>query len=90
MWTISSNKVCTRNSSLTLCNFIFSGESTCQGDSGGPLVIRSSVDEPWYQIGVVSFGLQSICGARNNLDKFPGIFTKIVHYLPWVNSKMKD
>ena len=68
----------------------FSGFDACQGDSGGPLVIRESADDPWYQIGLVSFGLESICGGRKNGEKKPGIYTKVIHYLPWIESKLKE
>ena len=46
------------------------------------MVIRDSPDDPWYQIGLVSFGLENICGGAKNREKKPGVFTKVVKYLP--------
>jgi len=66
------------------------GQDACQGDSGGPMVIRDTSDDPWYQIGLVSFGLENICGGAKNREKKPGVFTKVVNYLPWIESKLKD
>ena len=66
------------------------GQDACQGDSGGPMVIRDTSDDPWYQIGLVSFGLEAICGGAKNREKKPGVFTKVVNYLPWIESKLQD
>ncbi|XP_026761835.2 serine protease Hayan-like [Galleria mellonella] len=49
---------------------------TCQGDSGGPL----QTTEPVYSlVGVTSFG--SGCGTP-----VPGVYTRISHYLDWIES----
>ena len=32
------------------------GKDSCQGDSGGPLLYGSPNQQPWVQMGVVSFG----------------------------------
>ena len=61
-----------------------SGTDSCNGDSGGPLVIREFVDDPWYQIGIVSYG-STICGSRN-----PGVYVNVTAYLAWIDSKLED
>ena len=70
--------------------YYISGKDACQGDSGGPLVIREAPDEPWYQIGFLGFGLEKICGGRKRDEKRPGIYTKVINYLPWIESKLRD
>lgn len=64
----------------------------CQGDSGGPLMWsaqqqakrRLGADQAeqqrWYQLGLVSFGR----GCANS--KFPGVYTRISFYMPWIMS----
>lgn len=59
------------------------GKDSCAGDSGGPAVIRSTPDSPWYQVGIVSYG-PNICGIN-----FPGFYTKIKAFLPWIESKLE-
>ena len=49
------------------------GVDTCQGDSGGPMV-RSTADNRWVQVGIVSFGLG--CARRN----YPGVYTQISRF----------
>lgn len=61
-----------------LCaGFMAGGSDACQGDSGGPLF---SVDSNGNEVltGIVSWG--NGCGDKN----FPGIYTKIQNYLPWI------
>ncbi|XP_059056609.1 venom protease-like [Achroia grisella] len=53
---------------------------TCQGDSGGPLLIRNNIQCLHSIIGVTSFGYA--CG----LPGLPGVYTKILPYLPWIES----
>lgn len=48
----------------------------CQGDSGGPLALDGVL------IGVVSFG--NGCNRPN----FPGVYTKVSHYLKWMQRNM--
>lgn len=63
------------------------GRDSCRGDSGGPLMsIEASPDGVvnWYSIGVVSFG-PSPCGMAN----WPGVYTKVANYVPWIVSKLK-
>ena len=56
---------------------------SCQGDSGGPLVYRSGELQPWYLIGVVSFG-STQCG-----DGRPGVYTRVDKYLNWIRRNLK-
>ena len=60
------------------------GKGTCKGDSGSPLVYRDLGDDPFYQVGIASFG-NIKCG----LDGIPGVYTKVEAYLPWIESKLK-
>nr|AID60321.1 snake-8 [Nilaparvata lugens]AID60325.1 snake-12 [Nilaparvata lugens] len=59
------------------------GKDSCQGDSGGPLY---SINPTKYscqmrtQYGVTSFGY--ICG----LEGYPGVYTKVSHYLDWIET----
>lgn len=53
-------------------------KDACQGDSGGPLFRSSPVDGLHYVIGVTSFGKS--CGIAN----IPGVYTKVLYYLPWI------
>ena len=53
------------------------GVDTCQGDSGGPLVVGTPA-------GAVLAGLTSV-GNDCALANFPGIYTRITTFLPWIN-----
>lgn len=54
---------------------------TCQGDSGGPIQIKSKkMDCMYVVIGVTSFG--RACGYAGE----PGIYTRVSHYVPWIES----
>jgi len=33
-----------------------SNADSCSGDSGGALIYRSSPEEPWFLVGIVSYG----------------------------------
>ncbi|KAM8880870.1 hepatocyte growth factor activator isoform 1-T2 [Synchiropus picturatus] len=53
----------------------------CQGDSGGPLACaRNDVS---FLYGIVSWG--EGCG----LSGKPGVYTKVTHYIDWINSVIK-
>ncbi|XP_055550368.1 CLIP domain-containing serine protease B4-like [Wyeomyia smithii] len=58
------------------------GEDTCAGDSGGPLMrlIKSN----YYMFGIVSFGPEA-CGTQG----VPGVYTNVVQYLDWIESKLE-
>lgn len=64
------------------------GKDTCKGDSGGPLMYRqrnrNSVAK-WSVVGVVSFG-PSTCGKVG----WPGVYTKVHDYVPWILSKIRS
>ena len=60
------------------------GQGSCSGDSGGPLVWREYSDDPWYQIGLVSFGAVK-CGTKD----IPGVYTRVEAYLPWIESNLE-
>ncbi|XP_048511501.1 serine protease snake-like isoform X2 [Athalia rosae] len=65
-----------------LCAGDLSGDwrsDTCQGDSGGPLQIIHPRHKCLHQIiGITSFG--RLCALRNS----PGVYTRISHYIDWI------
>ncbi|KAJ8925924.1 hypothetical protein NQ315_009776 [Exocentrus adspersus] len=63
------------------------GKDSCRGDSGGPLMTQYADENgeiAWYSIGVVSFG-PSPCG----MELWPGVYTKVANYVPWIVSKLR-
>lgn len=63
------------------------GRDSCRGDSGGPLMgldVTPEGEANWYSIGVVSFG-PSPCGMQN----WPGVYTRVANYMPWLVGKLK-
>ncbi|CAB3225809.1 unnamed protein product [Arctia plantaginis] len=58
------------------------GIDTCRGDSGGPL---TRVQETVELFGVTSGG-NARCGTKN----YPGIYTKVVDYLDWIEAVIKS
>jgi len=69
-----------------ICAGGIKGKDSCSGDSGGPLVAQGPGDfkEPKYLVGVVSFGTKK-CG-----QGYPGVYTSIEYYLPWILKNMKE
>ena len=63
------------------CSFL--GKDSCNGDSGGPLVHRLGSSDPWFLVGVVSFGT-STCGAAE-----PGVYTRVGGYLDWIENNLE-
>lgn len=61
------------------------GKDTCTGDSGGPLMlpVRVGGKFPFYQIGVVSYGVD--CGRPN----IPSVYTNVEHFIDWIQEKIK-
>ncbi|GBP52173.1 Spaetzle-processing enzyme [Eumeta japonica] len=53
------------------------GADTCRGDSGGPLTVRAGGRA--VLVGVTAAGYPR-CGTAG----FPGLYTSIAHYLPWI------
>jgi secreted trypsin-like serine protease len=45
--------------------------------------VQQQDDDPWYLIGVVSFGTKE-CGIGR-----PGVYTKVTNYLDWIEKNMK-
>ncbi|XP_026477699.1 venom serine protease Bi-VSP-like [Ctenocephalides felis] len=66
------------------------GIDACSGDSGGPLfwpkVIFGNFGQRtiYYLIGVVSYGYR--CAEPG----FPGVYTRVSAYLPWITEKLKQ
>ncbi|CAL4115358.1 unnamed protein product, partial [Meganyctiphanes norvegica] len=52
--------------------------SVCRGDSGGPLILTTGEDQQ-TEVGVVSTGF----GCFDT--RFPGIYTRVDQYLPWID-----
>lgn len=64
------------------------GKDSCRGDSGGPLMAVERVADgtgKWAAVGVVSFG-PSPCGMQG----WPGIYTKVIDFVPWILSKLRS
>ncbi|XP_043840653.1 tissue-type plasminogen activator isoform X1 [Dromiciops gliroides] len=53
----------------------------CKGDSGGPLVCMK--DGRMRLIGIVSWGIG--CGEKD----VPGVYTKVINYLKWIEDKRR-
>lgn len=54
-----------------------------KGDSGGPLQCRLRKRGPWVLAGITSFG--SGCALKG----FPDVYTKISHYIKWINETIE-
>ncbi|EZA55838.1 Serine protease easter [Ooceraea biroi] len=63
------------------------GKDSCRGDSGGPLMALERLSDrtgKWSAVGVVSFG-PSPCGMQG----WPGVYTKVQDFVPWILSKLR-
>lgn len=63
------------------------GKDSCRGDSGGPLMQQDRMSDGslrWRSVGVVSFG-PTPCG----MSGWPGVYTKVYDYMPWILSKLR-
>ena len=59
------------------------GKDSCNGDSGGPLIWKDCADDPYYQIGLVSFGTKDCAKGT------PGVYTRVAEYMDWIESKLQ-
>ncbi|XP_063894014.1 trypsin-1 isoform X2 [Helicoverpa armigera] len=55
---------------------------SCQGDSGGPLLLQQG--DKFQIVGIVSWGVG--CGRPG----YPGVYTRITRYLPWLRANLRD
>ncbi|CAK9822833.1 CLIP domain-containing serine protease HP8 [Anthophora retusa] len=63
------------------------GMDSCRGDSGGPLMgVERTRDGNgrWTVVGVVSLGPAN-CGMAG----WPGVYTRVIDFVPWIVSKMR-
>jgi len=66
-----------------LCaGFAEGGRDACQGDSGGPLVLYEKQLQRYILLGIVSFGNR--CAEPG----YPGVYTRVPHFMPWILDKM--
>ena len=62
-------------------------KDSCKGDSGGPLMTMErnrNGSGKWTVVGVVSFGPLP-CGMLG----VPGVYTKVIDFVPWILDKMR-
>ncbi|KAK9306053.1 hypothetical protein QLX08_003116 [Tetragonisca angustula] len=63
-------------------------KDSCKGDSGGPLMtMKRNRDSSgkWIVVGVVSFGPLP-CGMLG----MPGVYTRVIDFVPWILDKMRS
>ena len=47
-------------------------------------MIRKSSSDPWYEIGITSYGTTS------GGIKIPGVYTKVTGYMQWIDDNLKE
>lgn len=79
---VISNQECANDFDVVtngvLCAKGLRDETVCSGDSGGPLVLKNTQTV----VGITSFGPAD--GCETNI---PGGFTRVTHYLDWIEMK---
>lgn len=72
-------------SPMVVCAGIHAGQDSCQGDSGGPLMVpvRENGRTPFYQIGVVSWGIP--CGKPG----IPTVYSSTQFFSRWIQSMLQ-
>lgn len=63
---------------LSVPSFHLGGKDACAGDSGGPMVTKDEGADPWYLVGVVSWG--DDCGKK---DRY-GVYSYIYPNKDWI------
>lgn len=61
-----------------------SGLASCAGESGAPLMLEEVGKSRQFLIGVSSYGPRN-CDS----GEYPGVFTRISSFLPWILDNMK-
>ncbi len=73
------------DASIQLCAGGEEDKDNCDGDAGGPVTYKKSTDQPFYQVGIVSYGPKR-CGQKG----VPGVYTRVASFMDWIASKMKE
>ena len=71
------------NYSIQICAGAQRGRDSCKGDSGGPMVAREFSGDPYYQVGIVSYGTKT-CGIGK-----PTIATRVTAFLEWIKANLE-
>lgn len=58
-------------------------QGDCFGDSGGSLTVNQNGET--VIVGIVSYGIGCL-----NSPHFPGYYTRVSGFLPWINEKIQD
>ncbi|XP_030639723.1 complement C1r-A subcomponent [Chanos chanos] len=60
------------------------GADTCSGDSGSAFVLKDRESDRYWVGGIVSWGVQ--CGEKGRY----GVYTRVSHYVGWINTVMGE